>query len=226
MLIDIHTHRLPIGQDITAILSVDMSNLSLLDHAYCSVGIHPRHSDMTGLPKLETIAKHPNVVAIGETGLDKMSSSSIAQQKKLFMAHIELAEKLRKPLIIHCVKAWQELISIRKLYTSDIPWIIHGFRGNGELARQMLQFGFHLSFGPYFQLDAIHIAWNMHRLYAETDDSDISITEVYQRIASQLSISCEALSQEITANIKKIIHNQKTGSRRQEKVKNTAGSDL
>ena len=200
-LIDIHTHRLPIDQDVTAIVSIDMSNLSLLNHAYCSVGIHPRQTDITGLHKLEAIAKQPNVVAIGETGFDKLASSTLKQQKELFIAHIELAEKLRKPLIIHCVKAWQELIHIRKQYVSDIQWIIHGFRGNGKLAHQLLQFGFHLSFGPYFQLDAIRIAWDTHRLYAETDDSNISIVEVYQSIASQLSISCKALSYEIAANI-------------------------
>ena len=184
-----------------AIVSVDMSNLFLLNHAYCSVGIHPQQTDITGLHELEAIAKQPNVVAIGETGLDKMSSSSIAQQKKLFMAHIELAEKHRKPLIIHCVKAWQELISIRKQYTSDIPWIIHGFRGNGKLACQLLHHGFYLSFGPYFQPDAIRIAWDTHRLYAETDDSNISIVEVYQRITSQLSISFETLSHEIAKQL-------------------------
>ena len=156
---------------------------------------------MTGIPELEDLAKHPNVVAIGETGLDKMAASSLAKQKELFTKHIVLAEKVRKPLIIHCVKAWQELIHMRKQYASDIPWIIHGFRGNGELAQQLLQFGFYLSFGPYFQRDAIRIAWDTHHLYAETDDSDISIMEVYQRIASQLSISCEALSQEITENM-------------------------
>ena len=208
MFFDIHTHRFPIDQDVIAIVSIDISNQALPDHAYCSIGIHPRHADMAGVPDLETLLNHPHVVAIGETGLDKMASTSLEQQEELFIAHIELAEKLRKPMIIHCVKAWQELIRMRKQFTSDIPWIIHGFRGNGQLARQMLQFGFHLSFGPHFHPDALRIAWDMLRLYTETDDSGISITEVYQRITSQLSISCEALSQEITENIKKTMSNE------------------
>jgi TatD DNase family protein len=171
------------------------------EHAYCSVGIHPWFTHIAGLPDLEAIAKQPNVVAIGETGLDKLASTPLEQQAQLFIAHIELAEKLRKPLIIHCVKAWQELICIRKQYTSDIPWIIHGFRGNGELARQMIQFGFQLSFGIHFRLDALRVAWDTHNLYAETDDSNTSIIEVYQRITAQLSITREALSHEISENL-------------------------
>jgi len=198
---DIHTHRAPINPDVTAIVSVDAKNPVIPDHEYCSVGIHPWHTDAAKLADLEELAKHPNVVAIGETGLDKLVSTPLEQQEELFIAHIELAEKLRKPLIIHCVKAWQELIRIRKNHTSDIPWIIHGFRGNGELARQMLQFGLYLSFGLYFNSDALCAAWDAHRLYAETDDSNRSIVEVYRCITSQLSITHEALSREILENL-------------------------
>jgi Mg-dependent DNase len=198
---DLHTHRIPIDQDVTAIVSVDASNPVMPAYTYLSVGVHPRDADIPGIFFSEAMAMYPGVVAIGETGLDKMAAASLAQQKELFTTHIVLAEKTHKPLIIHCVKAWQELIHLRKQYTSDIPWIIHGFRGNGRLARQLLQFGFYFSFGPYFQLDALRIAWTTHRLYAETDDSGISIIEVYRRITSQLSISCEALSHEIAANI-------------------------
>jgi TatD DNase family protein len=197
---NIHTHHPPINQDVTAIVSVDARNSVMPEYAYCSVGIHPCHADMPRLSDLAAIANHPNVVAIGETGLDKLASTPLDQQEKLFITHIELAEKLHKPLIIHCVKAWQELLHIRKQYTSDIPWIIHGFRGNGELARQLLQFGFHLSFGLYFHPDALRSAWDAHRLYAETDDSNISIEEVYHRLTAHLSITCEALSREILEN--------------------------
>jgi len=197
---DIHTHQPPSNPNVLAIVSVDAGNPVLIDDPYCAVGIHPCYTGMTGFSNLEAIAAHPNVVAIGETGLDKFSSTPLSQQKTLFIAHIELAEKLHKPLIIHCVKAWQELIQIRKQYTSDIPWIIHGFRGNGNLARQLLQFGFYLSFSQYFNPDALHAAWSLHRLYVETDDSNIRIEDVYQRITSHLSITCETLSKEIFEN--------------------------
>jgi len=197
---DLHTHRPPINQDVTAILSVDASNRVLPDYIYCSVGIHPQNAGITGFSDVETMAAHPNVVAIGETGLDKLASTPLEQQEELFIAHIELAERLRKPLIIHCVRAWQELIRIRKQYSSEIPWIIHGFRGNDRLARQLLQFGFYLSFGFHFHADALRAAWDSHRLYTETDDSNINIADVYQRITSSLAITCEALSHAIREN--------------------------
>ena len=184
-----------------AVVSVDIRQPVTLEAGYYAVGIHPWYADRAGLSAVETMAEHPDVVAIGETGLDKLASTPLKLQEELFMAQIELAEKKRKPLIIHCVKAWQELIAIRRRFTSGIPWIIHGFRGNGKLARQLLPFGFYLSFGPNFHPDALRAAWEAHRLYAETDDAAIRIEEVYLRIASRLSITEEALAQEIDENI-------------------------
>ncbi|MDR0796254.1 MAG: TatD family hydrolase [Tannerella sp.] len=223
---DIHTHHPPIHQDITAIVSVDVRNPVLPEMGVYSVGIHPRNTawSATGydsrlnqsvtmqspldesLPlhedffRLQEMAKLPNVVAIGETGLDKLAATPLDQQTAQFITHIELAEKYHKPLIIHCVKAWQELIAIRKQFTSPIPWIIHGFRGNGQLARQMLHSGFSLSFGLHFHPDALRTAWESHSLYAETDDLPISIKDVYHRIASLLPITHDALSLEIDEN--------------------------
>jgi len=185
-----------------AIVSVDIRQPVTLEAGYYSVGIHPWHAGASELKIVETMAEHPNVVAIGEAGLDKLASAPLKVQEELFISQIELAEKLRKPLIIHCVKAWQELIDIRKRYKSDIPWIIHGFRGNGELARQLLRFGFQLSFGLHFNPDALSAAWGTHCLYAETDEVNSSIEDVYSRIAAQLSITVEALAHEISENIR------------------------
>jgi len=198
---DIHTHSPSVKQNVISVVSVDIRQSFTLKSGYYSVGIHPWHVGTVGLSIVETMAEHPHVVAIGETGLDKLASTPLKQQEELFIAQIELAEKNRKPLIIHCVKAWPELIAIRRRFTSGIPWIIHGFRGNGIIARQLLRFGFYLSFGAHFNPHALRAAWETHRLYAETDDATISIKEIYVRIASQLSITEEALNQEINENI-------------------------
>ena len=199
---NVHTHRPSANPTITEIVSVDLRHPVALEAGYCSAGIHPWYADVAQLPVLETITAHPNVVAIGETGLDKLASTPLNQQEELFVAQIKLAEKRRKPLIIHCVKAWPELLHIRKQFTADVPWIIHGFRGNGELGSQLIRAGFYLSFGLHFHFDALHAAWKTHRLYAETDDAEISIESVYQQISSQLSITEEALSLEILENIR------------------------
>jgi len=89
---DIHTHRLPTIPDVTAIVSVDARNTVLSDYEYCSVGIHPWRPEIAKFADLEELAKHPNVVAIGETGLDRLASTPFERQEELFIAHIELAE--------------------------------------------------------------------------------------------------------------------------------------
>jgi len=199
---DIHTHNPSENQNVISIVSVDIRQPFSLDYGYCSVGIHPWYAGMAGLSIIESIIDHPHVVAIGETGLDKLASTSLQLQEELFIAQIELAEKHWEPLIIHCVKAWSELIAIKRRFTSHIPWIIHGFRGNGDLARQLLRLGFSLSFGEHFHPDALRAAWETHRLYAETDDATISIEEIYHQISVHLSITVETLSHEISENLR------------------------
>jgi len=186
-----------------AIISVDATNGVLPSDGHHSVGIHPAHADLDALDidTLTTLVNHPKVVAIGETGLDKLALPPFHQQEEIFIHHIKLAEKERKPLIIHCVKACQEMIAIRKRYKNDVPWIIHGFRGNSEYANQFLHAGFYLSFGMHYHPESLQAAWKAGRLFAETDDEDISIEDVYQRITSHLSITGEALSQQIRENI-------------------------
>lgn len=138
-----------------------------------SVGIHPWHTaDAT--PQqwqlLEQLASRPDVVAIGETGLDKLSSVPFATQLDAFRRHIALSERTGKPLIIHNVRANQELIALRSSLRPSRPWIIHGFRGKPQLARMFLDHGFYLSLGPTHNPDTLAII-PPDRLLHETDQS-------------------------------------------------------
>ena len=121
-------------------------------------------------------------------------------QKNVFLRQAVLAEKLKKPLIIHCVKAWGELIAIRKIVKPHIPWIIHGFRGNGELAQQLILQGFYLSFGEHFQISSLRRVWP-ERLLIETDESSCSIQDIYQRLASGLQISVNELGNQVNQTV-------------------------
>jgi len=91
---------------------------------------------------LNEIASHPSIVAIGETGLDRLKGPSFDVQIPVFKKHIELSENLGKPVIIHCVKAWEELIQIRRETKPTQSWIIHGYRGKPELTKRLIQEGF------------------------------------------------------------------------------------
>jgi TatD DNase family protein len=202
---DIHTHQLPRHPADKAIVTVTPGQSALNPSACYAAGIHPWNAGAESLTALYEQARLPNVVAIGETGLDKRNSPPLAVQEECFVAHIKLAEATGRPLIIHCVGAWDELIRLRKTSAAPIRWIVHGFRGNGTLARQLLKAGFDLSFGRRFNPAAAAEAWAAHRLFAETDDEDIDIRGVYEALAASLAVAQEDLSQQIAANFEETI---------------------
>lgn len=160
-----------------------------------SVGLHPWHVGTDWeeqLRMLGEVAGKKRVMLIGETGLDKLCKTDFALQQTIFLRQIELAEEVQKPLIIHCVKAWPELIAIRKKVLPSVPWVIHGFRGKPELASQLLELGLYLSFGEKFNVDSLRIT-PLEKLCTETDESKLSIEDICFRIAEVKGISVEEL---------------------------------
>lgn len=213
---NIHTHHQPLHSDDVAILNCLIPALDAGPHgqqavssagtgSIQSVGIHPWYiyNVREQIAELETQVLAPNVVAIGECGLDKLAKTPMEVQRFVFKSLTLLAEKLRIPVIIHCVKAWTELIEIRKEVKPSVPWIIHGFRGNGELAGQLLRQGFYLSFGEYYNPDAVRVAW-ADRLFAETDDKETDIHEVYDRLAGTLSLPLDQMASQIEKNVRSV----------------------
>ena len=206
---DLHSHRPSQQSEDVTIISVDLcdqSSLLSVDIAknihpgYYSAGIHPWYIDKTFIHEVRKLALLPSVVAIGETGLDKITAAgtdTFKLQQELFMEHIALSEKVKKPLIIHCVKAWDELLHICKSAKPTMPWIIHGFRGKAALAGQLMDAGLYLSFGANHNTDSLKAAWKQHRLLAETDDTNTDIRYVYKQIANNLDITVKELSDSI-----------------------------
>ena len=206
---DIHTHCPASNREDIAVISIDMRNTQVFredlpqdEGRYYSVGIHPWHIDDNDMTKVRNYATLSSVVAIGETGLDKMTAvtaDDFILQQELFVSHIHLSEEVRKPLIIHCVKAWDELLHIRKAIKPSTPWVIHGFRGNKMLANQLLNAGLYLSFGNLHNIEALNTAWEKRQLLAETDDHNTNIRDVYKLLTKELSISENELSTGIGA---------------------------
>lgn len=195
---DIHTHCPPTDPTATAVISVDTGEpfMPLPDRRY-AVGIHPWHADVDRLPELVRRAHHPQVVMIGEAGLDRLAEASMGKQIELFEEQVRLAEELRKPLVIHCVRAWGELLDVHKRLRPTEPWIVHGFRGKAPLAEQLLRAGLSLSFGRLHNADALKVAWEAHRLFIETDDCPIDIVTVYACIAEELGVSVDTLASDV-----------------------------
>lgn len=138
---DIHTHN-PEATD--AVINLE-PGMTLRPDALYSVGWHPWWP-APDMDWVRSLAADPRVVMIGETGIDKKRSAlTPAEQMELTRQHAMLAEEFGKPLILHIVGAWQEIMALRKELHPAQPWIIHGFRGKAELAQQLIRAGFTLS---------------------------------------------------------------------------------
>lgn len=187
MILDIHTHTARLSnKDIDSRMSYSPSEPILVEGLY-SLGLHPcRAMDMCdeGLVHLRQRLdkEQDNVWAIGETGLDKLSPITLSTQEYYLSKQIELSETLDKPLVLHCVRAYNELITLKKVHQPRQKWIIHGYRKGGELAKQLLDWDFYLSFGPYFDVEALRLAHQHKKMFMETDATSITIEEVFQRI--------------------------------------------
>lgn len=198
MIRDTHTHNL-LSTD--GIISVDPSFSSFEAGKHYSTGIHPW---LTGqedidvkIALLDALATREEIVAIGETGIDRRRGASEDIQTDIFVRHILLASLTGKPLIIHNVKALDEILRLHKKHRPDNPWIIHGFRGNPAVARQLTSRGIYLSLGARFNPD-VPAAIPPHLLLAETDESDLPI----QSIAAAISPACPELP---FANLNRIL---------------------
>lgn len=206
---DIHAHSVQAVacRDVVTCHNVIVGKETFLDvlpGQQVSCGIHPWYiredAAEEQLTRFRELALNEQVVMIGEAGLDKQISVPFDLQVKVFEEQIRVSEELKKPLIIHCVRAWEELIAIRKKCAPSMPWVIHGFRKKGEQAEQLLKQGFYLSFGEHFQESALRKAWP-ERLLIETDESACSIQEIYQRIASALQLSIEELGNRVEQTV-------------------------
>lgn len=199
---DIHTH----ADKPSAIISCSFPDFSPKEGRLYSVGIHPWQAaslDACGKNGLRAALSLPQVVAVGEAGLDKMAGADWPVQEEAFLFQANLAEETGKPLVIHSVRSSNELVNLKRRIGPSVPWIVHGFRGNANVARQFLSHGFYLSFGEHFQQEAL-CAVPLERLFAETDESRADIGVIYREIALAKGVSEEQLRRFVQENIRHV----------------------
>ena len=172
--------------------------------SYFSIGIHPWDSDIQfSMAEFEKLIQHKNCLAIGECGLDKVIEIDLEIQKRVFISQLELAVKYQKTVIIHCVKAYDELIEICKPYHSKIPLIIHGFNKSLQLAKQLIDKGFYLSLNSAI-LKKVEIDLSIlpiEKIFLETDNNEsLLIEDVYQKAAICFQIQEDELKAKIYTN--------------------------
>ena len=190
-LIDIHSHRpAPYPEGVISLARLDEA---LMEGQAYSAGIHPwdtaqasgqESAQASGqapgeetFALLERTAAREQVVAIGECGVDFLKGGPLFRQLQILKQQIELSERLRKPLILHCVKGADIILGLRRDLKPTQPWAIHGFRGKPELAAQLTAKGIYLSFGEKFNAETV-MQMPDDLILAETDTSVLTIDEI------------------------------------------------
>lgn len=165
---DVHTHNPDAGS--CAIINLPWG-IDVPRQGSYSVGIHPWQAAAAteaDYQRLSMLAADKNVVAIGETGLDALRGGPIDTQIPAFIRHIEVSEATQKPLIIHAVRTINQIIALHKGLRPTQTWVIHGFRGKPEQAKQLIREGIHISLGHKFN-PLVPDAVPAHMLHHETD---------------------------------------------------------
>jgi TatD DNase family protein len=196
---DVHTHFLT-GNPYTIL------NANSKIDSFHSRGIHPWLIDenySTKLKELESELQHPYCIALGEIGLDKICSSDYTLQRKAFIQQIELSEKYKLPVIIHCVRASNELFELKKEIKPTQHWIWHGFN-KANLLKQTIENNITPSFGEAIlkneglRNELVNLESNQFLL--ETDTSTFSIETIYKTVAEVRNQSIETLQNEQISN--------------------------
>lgn len=200
--LDIHTHPTLQDKDTSRV----NAGTTCITCGAISVGIHPWHITEeweTTMKEIKERATRECVKAIGECGIDLLKSSATPEVQEIVLrAHALLSEMVQKPLIIHCIKAYDRLISLRKEIHPTQAWIIHGFRGKPQQAEQLIKNGFYISFGEKFNANSIK-ATPMEKLFVESDVSCLDIHEIYQKIAEAKECPVAELAAAVIRNAEK-----------------------
>lgn len=201
-IVDCHTHRLDAPQ---ALIAVNPRDFDPQPGLWYTVGYHPWH-DVELLTDadfilLEQCARHPQVLAIGETGMDRLRGAILDVQGRVFVRHLQLADALGKPVVVHCVRTAQEILAERqRAGLTRVTMIIHGMRGNEHVARTLLEAGCYLSFGYLFNATAVAVT-PRDRLLIETDEATVGIDEVAARLAGVLGLAPSTVMEIASSNL-------------------------
>lgn len=211
--IDIHTHH-NVGEGLF-ITNRYQAFDKAAEGGLCSLGLHPWYLTEAGFDnefaQLAKYAALPNVAAIGECGLDKVTETPWELQEKAFRAQIQLANRLQKPLVIHCVRTYDEVLHILKQERVQVPVIFHGFNKNAQVAKRILDNGYYVSFGAaLLKEQSLAITALKYcpetRFFLETDDADVSISQIYEKAADIRKTGTDALILQLQKNFQAVFN--------------------
>ena len=204
---NLHTHQFTNQPDVLELVNQYPQEFDAAIPFY-SIGIHPLFIDENRLSKdfqvMEQKLALPECLALGECGLDKRAETPFEVQQLVLEKQLALAEKHQKPVVIHCVAAFQELIEIKKRLKIKVPMIVHGFSKKVELAKQLIDNGFYVSFGKNLlrnlELESVFKSIPNDRFLLETDMVEEGIQEVYALAAKYKDLELSELQEIVNRN--------------------------
>jgi len=212
MYIDIHTHNSSKEEGVFKIYN-NYLNEDVLSKSCFSVGLHPWHiseKDFDVTNEFNKITDNKKLLAIGEVGFDKNIDVPFAEQGALLHEQLVISEQNNLPVILHIVKSFNEIIEIKTKWCYKQPWIIHGFNKKLELANQLIDKGFYLSFGSSVMnkegnSENVLKSIDISNIFIETDDQEkYRIKEIYKRVSEIKEIPLEELKEQLEKNFKKV----------------------
>jgi len=211
--VNLHTHfLLPDNQTGLVNQSLLLPFEPVAGQSY-SVGLHPWDIDQVSgndwLQQLEELLAHPQVLALGECGIDRSIETPLPIQLDSFLPQLELAEKLQKPVILHAVRSYSDLLQLKKNYAPQSPWILHGYQGNAETTIQLARQGFCFSMGAALLNDRPKLNQALTeippaQLFFETDESTVQLESIYIFAADKRKTTVEKLKQQVFENYQRI----------------------
>ena len=206
---NIHTHKA--CEEGICVLNINSAG-DFPSEKFLSFGIHPWDVDkidiVDQLDKLNNLCSEKKLIAIGEIGIDRAINTNMEIQKEVFIKQLEISKKFKLPVIIHCVRAWSDILAVRKIGKYKNTWIFHGFNGNFQTASQIIKSGCCLSYGKALisskKLQEVFTQMPKEFIFFETDDSDIKIKEIYQKGAELYEIEIDELKSIILDNYRKV----------------------
>ena len=204
---NLHTHQSTNQTDVLELVNQYPQEFDASIPFY-SIGIHPLYIDENRLESDFKIVDEklalPECLALGECGLDKRSETSFEVQQTVFERQLALAEKYRKPVVIHCVAAFQDLIEIKKRLKIKVPMIVHGYSKKIELAKQLIDNDFYVSFGKNLlrnpELESVFKSIPNDRFLLETDMVEEGIGAVYALAAKYKKLELSELKDIVSKN--------------------------
>ena len=213
--INLHTHQFSNLSDVIEVVNQYPWEFDASIPKY-SIGIHPWYIDENRIESdLNIISEKlqlPECLALGECGLDKRIEITMELQTSVFKQQLQLVQQTEKPIILHCVAAYDEVIALKKELKVENPMIIHGFSKNEQVANSLLKNGFYLSFGKYLlrsrnigtELEKVFKFAPENKILLETDTVEESIYEVYEKAAVIRGISVEKMKAIVFQNYSNI----------------------